>query len=378
MNLSDMKLVSLKLDPNIKISNDIIYYLNPDFIYIPKKDILVNQDEFVYKNSLVTSSCKSSVSGIAIGIKKCLIKNQMEDTIVIKNDYRELEKKEKRAKRKTTIKNILECLEKNDLAMFEKFKNQTKFSNIVINALNDEPYIYNNIFILKENIDELLELFDELSFLYKADNNYLVIKNVDTMIINECLNAIGTYPNINLTLVSDEYLLERKEFLETKLPIKENTLYLSTVELLQLNNYLTDKDNTTILLTISGSALSSSNVIRVKKYTSLKDIIDNYFEITTNEYQAIANGLMQGFLISDISNFIITEDIFAINIMKADQEHKEECINCGKCIDICPVGVNPLSGKNFSKCINCGLCSYICPGFVNLKEKLKEYQNNEG
>ena len=197
------------------------------------------------------------------------------------------------------------------------------------------------------------------------------------MIINECLNAIGTYPNIKLTLVNDEYLLERKEFLENKLPIKDNTLYLSSSELLRLNNYLLDKDNTTLILTISGSALKESKIIRVKKYTLLKDILDNYFQFNTTIYQVIANGLMQGFLVSDITNFVITDEIYAINIMKYTKNPKYSCINCGKCLETCPVGVNPLSGKNIEKCINCGLCSYICPSNINLKEKLKEYLKHE-
>ena len=364
-----MKLITLERDPSIKINNDIIYYLNPDYVYIPSQDIWIDDRKFIHKNSLIIAPFKSPVSGYIIGTKN--------DYLVIKNDFRELEKKEKRFKKKITIKNILECLDKNNDKLLDTFKNQTKFTNIVINALNDEPYVYNNIFILKENIDELLELLDELSYIYKTDNNYLVVKNIDTMIINECLNAIGTYPNIKLTLVNDEYLLERKEFLENILPIKDNTLYLSATDLLRLNNYLLDKDNTTILLTISGSALKESRIIRVKKYTLLKDILDNYFEVNTDAYQVIANGLMQGFLVPDITNFVITDEIYAINIMKSSKVREDACINCGKCLEICPVGVNPLSGKNIKSCINCGLCSYICPSFINLKAKLKEQIKNE-
>ena len=204
------------------------------------------------------------------------------------------------------------------------------------------------------------------------------------MIINECLNAIGTYPNIKLTLVNDEYLLERKEFLENILPIKDNTLYLSATDLLRLNNYLLDKDNTTILLTISGSALKESRIIRVKKYTLLKDILDNYFEIDTDDYQVIANGLMQGFLVPDITNFVITDEIYAINIMKSSKVREDACINCGKCVNVCPVRLSPVLIKTYinnklilkklnpTRCIECGLCSYICPSKIDLRTTVKK------
>ena len=369
-----MKLISLEKDPNIKIPKDINYYLNPDYIFLPGENIHVKQDEIVYKNMCAAGNYKSSVSGIAYGMKKCLITNSWQDCLVIKNDFREVEKKEKRTKKKVTIKNILSSLEREDQVLLEKFKSQTKFDNIIITALNDEPYVYNNIFILKENISELLELLDELSLIYKSDKNYLIVKNVDTLIINECLNVIGTYPNINLTLVNDEYLLERKEFIEDKLQVNGNTLYLTTTELLSLNNYLQDKDNTTLLLTLTNNIIGESKIIRVKKYTLLSDILDNYFKINTDNYQVIANGLMQGYEITNLTNFIITNDIFAINIINLPSQAEPKCINCGRCIDICPSGVNLLSGKNIAKCLDCGLCSYICPGFVNLKEKLKEYK----
>ena len=147
--------------------------------------------------------------------------------------------------------------------------------------------------------------------------------------------------------------------------------------MLELNNYLLNKDNTTTLLTISGNALKENKTIRVKKYTLLKDILTKYFELLTDEYVVIVNGLMQGYSIKDPTNLVIDDQITAINIMKPLKNPEPQCINCGQCLEICPKGVNPLTGKNIAKCINCGLCTYICPGFVNLKNKIKEYKNDQ-
>ena len=84
--------------------------------------------------------------------------------------------------------------------------------NIVVSAINDEIYVYNNMYLLKENTNIYLDLIDELRMLYKCNNNYLVIKNNESFIIDECLNVIGTYPSITLTLVEDLYLIGRKHF----------------------------------------------------------------------------------------------------------------------------------------------------------------------
>lgn len=371
-----MKLVSLKNDPNIKIENNITYYLNPDFLYLPSKGILVKQNSLVYKGMPVTKTLSSPVSGLAFGVKKALFQNSWQVCLVIENDFRELSKKNKMHPVKTNIPNILKCSEEADQYLYSKFKNQTKFTNIIISAIDDEPYVYNNIFILKENINELLEIFDELSFIYKSDNNYLVVKNIDTAIINDCLNIIGTYPNIKLTLVNDEYLLGREDFLKEKLNIKNNTLYLTTNELLALYNSLHRKDSTTILITISGNALAKNIVIRIKKYTLLKDIIAKYLNITCSDYVVIANGLMQGFLVKDVSNFVIDPSIFAINIMRAIKNEEDACINCGMCEQICPKGLDPLNNKDLKYCLDCGLCTYICPCNINLRKYIKEKKND--
>lgn len=47
-------------------------------------------------------------------------------------------------------------------------------------------------------------------------------------------------------------------------------------------------------------------------------------------------------------------------------EKKENCVDCGACISICPVGVFSFD-KEFrvvadsSKCVRCGICVNVCP-----------------
>ena len=78
---------------------------------------------------------------------------------------------------------------------------------------------------------------------------------------------------------------------------------------------------------------------------------------------------MTGYKVSNIDNVIIDENVESINIMKHVEYSTSKCIKCGKCIRVCPFGVNILSGKNLKKCINCGLCSYVCPSHINLRRK---------
>ena len=155
-----MRLISLEKDKNIKVSNDIEYFLNPDFIYVPASSIFVKQDERIYKGMPVCENYLSPVSGVAFGVKKSLFSSGWHNSLVIENDFREVGNGDLKRNKKLTIKNILKCLEENNVKnLLEKFKSQTEFDNIVITTINDEPYIYNNIFALKRQ-DEFTRIIN--------------------------------------------------------------------------------------------------------------------------------------------------------------------------------------------------------------------------
>ena len=81
----------------------------------------------------------------------------------------------------------------------------------------------------------------------------------------------------------------------------------------------------------------------------------------------------------NLDNFIIDENLDGVLIMQNKKDKQpEECINCGLCIEMCPVNINPLLLKNKTyldkvnnRCIRCGICSYICPVYINFNKYFK-------
>ncbi len=120
-------------------NKDITYFLAPDYIYVPASKIYVKNNDYVYKNQVVADTTISSVSGYVLGIKKCNVLGKTKNTVVIQNDYREYFKDNK-VKSRITILNMLKLLEK-DKVLFNKFKSSKTFDNIVVSAINDNPYV---------------------------------------------------------------------------------------------------------------------------------------------------------------------------------------------------------------------------------------------
>ncbi len=375
-----MKLITLNQDPNIIVSKKVTEFLNPDYIYLPvdKNKIMVKQNDLVLIDAPVSreTNIVSSISGMVTGLRDVYINGTKMKSLVIKNNYKENRINLKRtAYSQLNLAYFLDVLAKKDASLLAIFKNLKKVDNIIINAVEDEPYVANNIMLFKDNLNELLGMLDELSILYKSNTNAIIIKEKDSTMIEECLKTIGSFPNINITLVKDYYLLSQKPYLLAYLKVKNETLYLSIKDLLKLANIIHGLDQNNVkYLTISGNALKEGKVFKVKKYCSLAEIMTKYLKLKTTDYELIVNGLMRGYL-GQITDLIITDEIDSIILMQKEEQHISKCFNCGKCLNVCPVDLNPIylykKNKPTKKCLNCGLCNYVCPAHIDLKTKIR-------
>ena len=71
-------------------------------------------------------------------------------------------------------------------------------------------------------------------------------------------------------------------------------MYLDVEELLELNDLLTGNVKSTKVITISGDGIDKSLVMRVKKYSLLKEILLKYFVLDKDtESQLLSNIYMQ-------------------------------------------------------------------------------------
>ncbi len=371
-----MKLIHLDKNYEIKLKSKITAFLNPDYIYIPikKEEISLLKKKKIKKGELLFSNVYSPVSGNIIGIQECTLwNNTISKCLVIENDFKELISNRKAVRKK--INNLSKEDIKKDLIdiHFNKIIKDNHLKYIIICGIDDEPYIANEIFTQKENTKIILETIDMLSNIYQNAQVMIVIKNLDGENIAAYNNFLGTYPNIKLRLVEDLYLIGEEQNLLTRLHIKDNYLFLKASELFTLyTNLKKRKPITEKYLTITGDAIENPQVFNVKIGTKIIDILKNFYNIPINEFDIYSNGLMKGAQL-DIENLIVSKELDGIVIMKKKKVKAQNCIKCGKCVEICPIGSNPLLAYEKSKkvkCIHCGLCTYICPVYINLRKYL--------
>ncbi|MCH9711136.1 MAG: electron transport complex subunit RsxC [Proteobacteria bacterium] len=132
------------------------------------------------------------------------------------------------------------------------------------------------------------------------------------------------------------------------------------------------------IVTITGDALTPVNV-EVRLGTSFEQVI-GLTDVNNQAHDYRMGGMMMGVDIVDTNMPIckITNCIFVNN--KKTQQPAKECIRCGACNTVCPIGLLPqqiywhAKGENIEKCmdyhlldcIECACCSYVCPSHIDL------------
>ncbi len=139
------------------------------------------------------------------------------------------------------------------------------------------------------------------------------------------------------------------------------------------------------VVTISGDAINKPKNLLVKIGTPVREIIQYCGGLRRNLKKIIFGGVMTGNAQFSLDTPVIKTTpgiVFQDTIMN---EETRDCVQCGKCIDVCPVGIFPAMiyrtirrGQfeeapkyGLNECLECGSCAYICPAFIPLVHYFK-------
>lgn len=413
-----MKFRNLK---KIKELKTITTFLKPKKVYIPlisqdDKNItlLVKKGDYVFKGSIIGKrkgnlriSIHSSVSGIVVGFSEhTYLSGQKVKCVEIENDYKEKEETRKTTKRilnKYTKEEFINLLRDCGIVGLDSgfptyVKYQNNINTLIVNSVNDEPYVTCNQALFRTKCEEILEAIDSIMDICSIEECFIAIKK-DNIELKKILdNHIGTYLKIKVVEVCNDYAsgwernLVKKIKHETykKYPTEKSIVVnnVSTIyaiyEALKYNKALTDR-----VITITGDGISKSQNILVKNGTLVSEIIESIGGMKKyKKINFIAGGLMMGnSLPSD--DLVVTSNLNSVFVIKECNNSIEECIRCGKCVEVCPVKLSPILIKDninnpkkleklkANRCINCGLCSYICPAKINVRDYVKEAKKKQ-
>lgn len=350
---------------------------NVEVFFREGDSIYVDTNDYVYVNQLLIESptgikTYATVSGTV---------ERKQDSLVITNDKTDSTMNSEDALssiedvKKDEIISVCQNLgiSFENRLIVNKLKTNSKV--LVVNGMDIEPYQLNNNYLFQDNVKNLLETINLLSRRFNLDA-YLLLNKYDDNNVYAVKTLIGSYPNINFIVVNDVFpyntngVIAKKYFNEYKL---EEILFLDTVSLYKIFVALKDKlPVSQRYITVVLDDPTKVYVINTKYGANLKEVIKDTVNLEFENRDVFLNNFMRKVKCSNIEALTVTDNIKSIFIFEKDDNTPSKCIKCGKCVDICPMGLNPLSKKLDSTCIRCGLCNFVCPANRNLISREKE------
>ncbi len=141
------------------------------------------------------------------------------------------------------------------------------------------------------------------------------------------------------------------------------------------------------ITTVTGKYFPNPGNFIDKIGTNAADLVAACGGVTDPDATVKAGGPMMGF-IQEKLDFPIMKG--SNGIIAVDTEHADpvECIKCGRCVDVCPMELQPLyfaklvmgdpqelKNRNIMDCMECRCCEYICSSKIPLVDLIKIGKN---
>lgn len=269
---------------------------------------------------------------------------------------------------------------------------------VIINAVECEPYLTSDHSLMMEKGEQILVGVSLLMKAVNVNKAVIGIENNKPDAIAHMQKLAASYPGIEVMPLKVQYpqggekqLIDaviRRQVKSGALPISTGAVVqnvgtaYAVYEAVQKNKPLVER-----VVTVTGKAVANPSNFLARIGTPLQVLIDAAGGIPEDTGKIIGGGPMMGkALISP--EVPVTKGSSGVLLLKKEESVRkpmQDCIRCGKCVSVCPMGLNPaflMRSTVFKKwdlaeedhiqdCIECGSCSYTCPANRPLLDQIR-------
>ena len=258
---------------------------------------------------------------------------------------------------------------------------------LIINAVECEPYLTSDHALMLTRGEEILVGVSILMKALGVSKAAIGIESNKPDAVALLSRMAASYKGIEVVSLKVRYpqggekqLIDaviRRQVKSGALPISAGAVVqnagtaFAVYEAVQKNKPLVER-----IVTVTGSGVSNPSNYLASIGTPLQQLMEASGAVR-EPGKIISGGPMMGKSVSS-SEIPVTKGCSGILILAPEESKRKpmrNCIRCAKCVDACPMGLNPtllmnaveysawdIAETNYAAdCIECGSCSYVCP-----------------
>ena len=382
----------------------------PATAVVAKGDAVLKGQKIAEAGGFVSAPIYSSVSGKVLALEKHLNPTgNSVDCIVIENDgeYNEVEYSCPKALGEMSKEEILDKIGEAGIvgmggAGFPTRvklspKEPDKIEYIIANCAECEPYITADYRRMLENTEELVSGMRVVLSLFENAKGIFGVEDNKKDCIEKLQEAIKDEPRMEVRILQTKYpqgaerqliyALTKRAINSSMLPADAGCIVDNVETLVGIHNaVINGKPLMERIVTVSGDAVVHPGNFKVLLGTNHQEVIEAAGGFSCSPEKVISGGPMMGFAMISLDTPITktSSSILAFEKDVVATSPESACINCGRCVEVCPSRIIPSRLADFAQrfneeaflkwngleCVECGSCSYVCPAKRQLKQSI--------
>ena len=260
---------------------------------------------------------------------------------------------------------------------------------VIINGVECEPYITADYRLMVEHANEILVGLQLLMKAAKVERGYIGIEENKPEAIKLFTQLTASDSRIEVVPLVQKYpqggekqlvdaVIKRQVPAPPAIPVNVGAIVqnvgtaYAVYEAVMKNKPLFER-----YTTVTGKQLKNPGNYLVRMGTTFNELICACGGLPEGDNKVLAGGPMMGKSVMSL-DVPITKGTNSITILSGDEARRkavQPCIRCGKCVDACPMGLEPyllatlsannlydrLENEGVTSCISCGSCQFTCP-----------------
>ncbi len=269
--------------------------------------------------------------------------------------------------------------------------------HLVINGVECEPYLTSDHRLMLEQSREIIEGILIAQRITEAESVIIGVENNKPDAIDVLKQTVKEM-HVDVTVMAlevkypqgdEKQLLKatiNREIPSGKLPLDVGAVVLNVgtafaiYEAVAKRKPLIDR-----IVTVSGEAMNEKKNVRTPIGTPIGTLIDFAGGFSSIPEKLVSGGPMMGFAFYDHATPVIKGTSGLLALTSKKKAPQTACIRCGKCIAVCPMGLQPtklyryIDNRRYEEamqtdlmdCKECGCCAYTCPAQLPLVHAMK-------